>query len=490
VLNTQQKSINWDKENTIFFFYFVLTILLIYFSSNVLVIRVVFLLFLVPIFRSKKDYFWLAWFFLLYDAPGGLLTGGEKELIQRIPMYPIMSGISIHFMELFYMTLLIKAIISRRKLVFVFQQQFNVFWLFAFILVIYTFTLGVNLKLIVAIFRTLLPWSLVFSVSKLMTSENNFYRLCKLLFPIAFISVAIQIISYFAGNDFHSLLLGKSASLYESPGSEEEGLRTISSCYIVLFITITALYYKIKQTREFSSTYLNILIVLTTFSIFITATRGWILAYGFLFLLMVIFLPMNVIIKRIASIVIYGTIFYYVLIIVFPVVGTNAEYAFTRFQTIGALAKGDITAGGTLARLDIRGPLVWKQAKESLIIGYGFSSTYFEHQDGHVAHLNILLNSGIIGTIILNLIYLSFIYSIWKLSKNRNIISGHGPSLKIFAFGLLSIYIIHSSSTQSWGYVSGYIVFVYAFIFGFVNAIVNATTSNKKPISLVYHNYT
>jgi hypothetical protein len=315
-----------------------------------------------------------------------------------------------------------------------------------------------------------------------MNSEKDFYRFCKLLFPFAIITIIIQIISYFIGSDFHSLLSGQSYTPEDTLAAEEGILyRTVSSSFIIFFITISAVFYKIRNTKEFSSIYLNVLIFISFLSMVLTGTRGWILAYILMFSLIIFSLPLNIVIKRIVSMVISGIIFFYILTMIFPIIGTQVEYSFKRLETVGRLAQGDITAGGTLSRLDVRGPVLWAMAKERLILGYGFTDYYFTNEDGHVAHLNILFNSGIIGTIILNYIFFSIFYKILKLSKTRNFISGYGSSLKIFAFALIGIYVIHSTSGQLWGYsgMSGS-TFLYAFLLGFVCAIYNDQRSMTK----------
>lgn len=59
----------WSKENTLFLLTFVLSVVIVYIFPHLgipqLLIKVIFLLLLLAIFRSKNDVFWLAWFLLL-----------------------------------------------------------------------------------------------------------------------------------------------------------------------------------------------------------------------------------------------------------------------------------------------------------------------------------------------------------------------------------------------------------------------------------------
>lgn len=484
---TLTKSVNWDTENTIFFAYFVLTALIVYFIPNVWLIRLAFLPFLIIAYQTKKDYFWLAWFFIINDEPGGLFGGvsGSGDTMQRIPMYPLsLSGVSITFQELFYLTILVKALLANRNSSFAFKNQFKLFWSLSLILIIYTFSQRIGLDVIARIVRLLLPWSMVFSVSQLMNTENAYYRFCKLVFPIAILALITQIMVYLTGHDFLDFVGGQKNDLIGFSNISEDDFsmtRTSTSGMTVFFITITSLYYIVKNKNEFSVFYLILLLFITTLLTFLSGTRGWILAYGSIFILSTIAFPKNVLLKRIGTTFILGGILFYALVFAFPVIGLQAKSALSRFETVGLIVQGDVTAGGTLGRIDIRAPLVWAQAKESIILGYGFSDTYFGYSDIHVGPVNIILNCGFLGAIILNFIFFWLIYSIWQISKTRLFFSEQRLSVKIFAIGLVAIYIVHSSSGQLWGYQTmngGY--FLYVFILGFVSAIINTENLKKK----------
>ena len=468
-------SINWDRENTIFYIAVLLTTILVYFSPNVLITRVVFLILLVFAYKSKRNYLWLAWFFIINDGPGNLFRGGGslRDLVTRIPIYPVYSSISVGFIELFYLMLILKALsLKNNNYKFLFRKEFNWFWSFFVFLVILTIIQeGIYLDVFVTIFRRVLPWSLLFSVPKLLFSEKNFYNLCKILFPVVIIALLAQFFVYGTGNSFHEALVGKDTST-KSLFDDYELVRFGSAGMIIFFILIASLYYKIKGSKEFSSRYLDVIIFTASLSIFLTATRGWILAIGVVFLLLILTVPASILVYRIASVFISGTILYVILIFTTPFLDAQFQMAFARFETVGSIFQGDLSAGGTSQRIDVRGTRVWSQAKESLLLGHGFTATFFEYEDGHVAHHNIILNSGILGTIVLNLIYFSLIYRIWKLGTNRNIFITQRHSVKIFSIGLIGIYVIHSTSGQMWGYgIMQSAYFIYAFWLSFVNAI-------------------
>ena len=71
----------------------------VYFMSE-MVNRMIFLVILAVAFRTKLDYVYLVWFFIISDAPGRLFSAGSFDAV-RIPLYPVISGISVKFQELF-----------------------------------------------------------------------------------------------------------------------------------------------------------------------------------------------------------------------------------------------------------------------------------------------------------------------------------------------------------------------------------------------------
>jgi hypothetical protein len=109
---------------------------------------------------------------------------------------------------------------------------------------------------------------------------------------------------------------------------------------------------------------------------------------------------------------------------------------------------------------------------ENPILGWGFSSDYYEYRDAHVGHPNILLNTGIVGYIYLNLLFIYFCLIILRMGGDKNIRVHEGTAPLIFLFGLITIYVIHSSSTQYWGYpISIEKILFFSFFFASVNTV-------------------
>jgi O-antigen ligase len=122
-------------------------------------------------------------------------------------------------------------------------------------------------------------------------------------------------------------------------------------------------------------------------------------------------------------------------------------------MTLEAIVAGDLTAKGTLIRLERRVPRVMKKWRESPITGWGFSNEYFKYADGHIGNHNILLHSGITGFLLMIAFFIYFNAMI--ILKSMSMPDGveWKKGLLVFSIFFLGWFIIHSTS---WQYFSFY----------------------------------
>jgi hypothetical protein len=116
------------------------------------------------------------------------------------------------------------------------------------------------------------------------------------------------------------------------------------------------------------------------------------------------------------------------------------------------LTAGDLTAGGTLQRLDVRSKRVMNAWEQSPIFGWGFSDNGYLYADGHVGNQSLLAFSGLTGFALLNIFLIFFAYKIYLLRKVMLQNHFRRDALLIFIFFLVGWFIIHSSSGQQFGF--------------------------------------
>jgi hypothetical protein len=231
----------------------------------------------------------------------------------------------------------------------------------------------------------------------------------------------------------------------------DEFIRPTYGCYNIFLTLFLALYFLSAHTRSFNKFYLSLIVYLSCFSIFITATRGWIIA---IFFVIISCMVVNIRSLKIVPVILLVFFVGFSFIIKSSLVmEKQLTYSVERLLTMENLAEGDLTARGTLRRLTTRHEPVIKKFMEKPIFGWGYSGEAFDTHDYHVGNQSILMSGGIVGMIVI--IYMLFFIIKQPLHLYFNIRKNGFRKqqlllIPIFTFGL---FIIHSSSTQLFGFM-------------------------------------
>ena len=165
----------------------------------------------------------------------------------------------------------------------------------------------------------------------------------------------------------------------------------------------------------------------------------------------------------------------------FPELKIQISRSFDRVETINEILEGDMTAGGTLARLNIRSPRVIRKFKENPLVGFGYSDEGYDYQDVHVGNQSILVEGGLIGLILIVILLLTIIYSIYVTKRKLSNGNPYKKALPILIFGLVGVFVIHSSSMQWFGYyISGPRIFFISIYFTFMSLVIRNSLYFKK----------
>jgi len=177
-------------------------------------------------------------------------------------------------------------------------------------------------------------------------------------------------------------------------------------------------------------------------------------------------------IKQFSSTVLILILFVFLLRIIYPSFILQTSLALERFKTLKFLIAGDPTAGGTLARISIRGPAVMAVFRESPIIGWGLSDRYLQYWDIHVGNQTMLMQGGVIGYSIWIICYALTLLKIYLLNRNSIVKTKIGNGGIVFFLAMIAIFAIHSSSSQILGF-NGVALFIAAANATFVSSINN-----------------
>lgn len=395
-----------------------------------------FLLLLFLAYRSKKDFWWISFFILLFAEIGGLFpqTARFAGAFQRLPVYNL-GPIRVPLYDLVLLMILLKAI---RKKPVKNIYSVNLLLILGYIIILYIISvfLGMSLSDHLISIRAIFNLSLFYSLPRLLRKEIDFGFLFGILFSAVFVMVALVTIEIFTG-----FRVGEISGENYKFGIYAKEIRLFYSPYLVLLDFIIAIYFYFKREESiFSKTFLTCIIILSYILIILSATRGWLLAFSTM--LITTFIVFH---RRRNKIILY-TLPLIIILLIGLSYSPRLEYVldniFERLSTIGELWQGDPSAGGTLSRLTVRAPRMLKKVSENPITGFGFSNEFYKYSDNHVGPVHQLLQMGIIGIFL----YLLLFIEIFK--KNRSAVY-YSKSREHYAFlvGLIGLLIIHFTST-------------------------------------------
>ncbi|MCB9284865.1 MAG: hypothetical protein H6563_12380 [Lewinellaceae bacterium] len=418
-------------------------------------------------FFSKDEPFWLVFFLVISDGFLGFFNNYEAVLSAIPGLPPVEVG---HF---YIVLTFIKVLKKKPEEKPFYSSVLGALLVYMIFLVVEGYVVGVSPEMNVQfrIIKFILPLLLLYTIPRLINTEEQFRQVMILFIPFAFLALAAQIFTISTGLA-PSQMMGLYQELwFTATLKTSKTYRGFYSTGMVLISFFSALYFIARDTKDFKKVLLYGVVAADFLSAFLSATRGWVLCFTFsTFFFLVFVLKLSA--RRLGVIALTVAVALLSLMSV-PVVKKQFTSAFARILTLEALAGGDVTAGGTLERLDDRSPRVVHKWLESPLTGWGFSDEFFHYADFHVGNQNILMHSGIIGAALL---FLFMVFFHLKLTQ-RSLALPHGHGYKnallVFPIFFMGWFIIHSTSGQQFQYydtpggaiITGFYLSIGAFTF-------------------------
>lgn len=424
---------------------------MVYFT-NLIIIYVYFVILLLLFYRSKSDYFWFAFFLILFSEIGGLFpVVREYEAdFQRLPIFSI-GPVRIPFRELFIVVAFLKSLVNGKPVKLVLNRNYLIFIVYFIVLSFYSVFIGTSFENIIRTILHILPFSLFFTLPRLFRNNETYYlSFFKLVLSGMVVVIIAQIFDLFAGIRVGDYIKGGEIIENYVISTEEEILRLIYSPYlnlICLFIVFLLMNFKEKVLKY---SYLGLIIAICFLSIFLSATRGWILSYVLMISIFMISFSRNL--RRIFGIAIVIFVFVFTIYTFIPNIKIQTVKVLNRLESLELVVKGDITAGGTLSRVTERAPRVWNKFLDSPIWGFGISDFYYNSSDAHVGHHNILLQTGLVGYFLFLYFWVNSNYLVYSAGQNLSRGNKYSPAMVVFYIVFMGIFVIHSTSTQMFGF--------------------------------------
>ena len=435
---------------------------------------------LVSYFRSKNEPFWLAYFLVLSDGFFGFF-GTYSATLSAIPGLPGIEAAQIYI----GLTILKAARVKGEHHPF-FHFFLQILFFYVIFLVIQGQAYGISPQLNVQlrVVKMTLPLLLFYSIPRLMPEKIDYENSLKYLFSVAAFALFAQVftivfqdspVQYFGGREEVRKKILIAIDVDE--GDTYRGIYNEAILVVALFGSLVLLTIR---ERTIDSFYLYAAAFAVFLSYFLSATRGYVLGSLISIFLFLVF-SSSVNMRNIRTLVL--ALFAFAIIVMsVPLVQQQMANAMERLQTIQLLLAGDVTAGGTLSRLDFRGPRIMKVWREYPVTGTGFSDDFFSHFDRHVGNQAILMHSGVIGALLLGLFLIYFNAKMALTSMSLPSWHPYKKTLMVFPAFFVGWFAIHSSTEYFFSYhpTPGFAM-VQVIFFGFADKIYRSLKDVEGP---------
>lgn len=427
---------------------FILLVFIVYFTSP-LFSFIYQVILLILFFRTEKNYLWLALVIISLAEPGSLFIITDKahsfSLLQNTPL-----GL-LYFWMVFSLVAVVKT--YRKPVEYPFFLNGIVIAMLLYIVVLLIAFGYYKLTFISGLFA----WTFIYTLPRLIRNIKEFEKFFNLIFAFVYFVLATQILFLLFGKELNVFLGGIPNQSLNANTVEEVSvaLRPTSGLNISLLGVMGSAFFLVYKKASISRNYLLVTLSASLLSILLSGTRGWMIAA----VIIVLSLLVGQNSKKVFALIPRMIIPLILLILLFrfiPLLNRQVDMVFQRFDTIELLMEGDKTAGGTLNRIDERGPVVMKKFWESPVLGFGFGSEGNKFNDNHVGNQNMLLKSGIIGFSMYLFLWLSYIMKL--LFRNRELMpeNPYKNAILILIGCLFALIFIHSTSSQWFAYSLGF----------------------------------
>jgi hypothetical protein len=418
-----------------------ITIGVTYFTTNIIA-SFWYIILLVLYYRSDDEPMWLAFFLVTVDGFMGFM-GLYTVTLSIFPGLP-----AIELSQFYILLTAVKAYSRKLAYPVYYRKYMQILGIYLVIQVVWGQFMGLSheLNLYMRVLKTILPFLLIFSLPRLMPDLNSYKRFFGIIFIVVVSAFALQIFTLLTGIYPFENIVAVDQQIEES--GEFRTFFNATSTLIGLLGSL--IFLSIRGRTGFNNWFLLLVVFSSGMMAVISATRGWIIAFG------VIILLSGLIVRTLDIRKIAGMVFISGILIIIGArsdrIRNQIEYSKERLLTVESISSGDLTAEGTLHRLDVRGPRVMAVWKQNPLFGWGFSDMGFRANDGHVGNQSLLMFSGIIGFVLLNGFLLYFSYKNFVAYRRSGKTMPYRHGYLIFIIFVAGWFIIHSTSGQQFAF--------------------------------------
>ncbi|NLE34322.1 MAG: hypothetical protein GX622_04410 [Bacteroidales bacterium] len=406
-------------------------------------IRVIwYVILLTAYFFSRNEPLWLALFLSTSDGFFGFF-GLYEATIPLLPGLP-----AVELLQFYVLITIFKAAGRGVKPVLFYNRYLEILLMFMIFSVVWGQMMGLTggLNVYFRVVKGIIPMLLFYSIPRLFTDQGMYERFFRIVFVVVLLAFAAQLFALFTG--MSTMEAGGIAIEEEKDRDEFRVFYNASSTLLGLF---GALFILNRGGSSPHSRLLPFAVLLASMAMaLLSATRGWIISFSFIIVLSVILTNVIRVKRNFRIVIIALPLIIWALSI--PVISNQIDYARERLETMEAISEGDLTARGTLQRLDYRSQRTLGGWMENPIFGWGLSDKGYDYLDDHVGNQSILALYGVAGFLLLNGFLVWFIYMIMGVYFRLPAKHPYRGGLVVFVIFLLGWFFIHSTSGQQFSF--------------------------------------
>jgi hypothetical protein len=447
-----------------------LTVLVVYNLPGIFG-HVLFLIYFLVFYKSKKDYFWLAFWFIINTGPGGFFYVSEKITTGQLPVFKLGEGVNILVTEVFLVLAILKALNKGKKQHIPLAKPMVLLLCYSlFLFMVSYFVFGTTAIRFLKDIRYFFYFFFIIPLNYLVYKDRDGEKLMYCLFPFVFITFFTAVYYVFTGDYFINLLapgLKEQSSLGIQAGGFRYNMSGRGEHLVLLISYIVSLFFIFRGVQSLKENrYLLMVAGISYITILSTATRLWFIVFTFIFAAGIMLLQKNL--RKISwiSVMIIFFVLFYLLV---PKINDFTNRSWTRISSVFEINKKN-----SLAYIQIENKKKYRLKKtmvgiaESPLIGLGDSTRFFECTGGgDIGNFNLILQVGILGFLLFINLWIRFF--ILVLKSNRGL-SPHNPyrgTILLFNISFIGLLISHFTTHQIFAMIitHGYGIFVMLFIF-------------------------
>jgi hypothetical protein len=370
----------------------------------------IFPLFIVAFWFSKKDFFWIAFFFVLAESPASFFSDWSRDALHRIPMYTFLPGLSFSILDLFVVVALLKSFLKGTREKLALKTPYALVLGYLLFSAMISVLRGGDIGTLANAIRGPFYYALLLPVFYLIKSKREAYSFIALVAPFSVFVFFSQLYLLSTGNEFINLFVPGYRGTIFIEGTGE--IRAMAAGFLLVFFSfVFSLFLLNKKGSGIPRNLLLVMIGVGYLSVIFSATRIWFVVLSFV--LAGYFFVSR---KSASSLLrIAGVLVLMVAVLVASGVTTERsllEGPLSRLSSGGTVMKGGISTVPTLAfRYNERLPRVLEGiggSKNDLIFGCGFTEHYYKYYDYHVGFFNTILQFGVLGFLVFMYFFASY----------------------------------------------------------------------------------